>query len=256
MKNINANIIILFLLLSFSNEIEPFNLQISRSKSHEDQTGNLTPLVISLSTEDQSEKVKGVNLICIVDVSWSMNGTKLNFVKESLNYLVNLMNENDTFALIAFNNNSRVINNLTITNSNNKNEIIEKINSLEAYGGTNILSGLKAGLNLIKNDFSTGEKVCSMILLSDGGDNDNNIVANFKNYISSQRKDNYLFTLHSFGYGDDHNPELMSEIALIREGRYFNIRKLFMVKDFLLEIYGSLSTVYVVNVNLNVLSNF
>ena len=105
----------------------------------------MTPLVISLSTEDQSEKLKGVNLICIVDVSWSMKGAKINLVKESLNYLVNLMNENDSFALITFNNNSKIINDLTITNSNNKKQIIEKINFLTASGGTNVLSGLKAG---------------------------------------------------------------------------------------------------------------
>ena len=55
------------------------------------------------------------------------------------------------------------------------------------------------------------------------------------------------------GIGDS---ELMSQIVLIREDGYFNIRKLFMVKDFFLEIYGSLSTVYIVNVNLNIHSNF
>lgn len=256
MKNIYVNIILLFPLLSFSNEVEQFNLQISRSKSHEDQTGNLTPLVISLSTEDQSEKVKGVNLICIVDVSWSMNGTKLNFVKETLNYLVNLMDKNDSFALVAFNSDSTIIKDLSITDPLYKKDFFDKINSLKASGGTNILSGLKTGLDLIKYDFSNGEKVCSMILLSDGGDNNTNIVANFKDYISSKGKNNYSFTLHSFGYGDDHNSELMNQIALIREGQYFNIRKLFMVKDFFLEIYGSLSTVYIVNVNLNVHSNF
>ena len=256
MKNIYVNIILLFPLLTFSNEVEQFNLQISRSKSHEDQTGNLTPLVISLSTEDQSEKVKGVNLICIVDVSWSMNGTKLNFVKETLNYLVNLMDKNDSFALVAFNSDSTIIKDLSITDPLYKKDFFDKINSLKASGGTNILSGLKTGLDLIKYDFSNGEKVCSMILLSDGGDNNTNIVANFKDYISSKGKNNYSFTLHSFGYGDDHNSELMNQIALIREGQYFNIRKLFMVKDFFLEIYGSLSTVYIVNVNLNVHSNF
>ena len=62
MKNIYHYIVLLLLLVSFSNEVEPFNLQISRSKSHVDQTGNLTPLVISVSTEDQSEKVKGFDL--------------------------------------------------------------------------------------------------------------------------------------------------------------------------------------------------
>ena len=215
MKNRYHYIVLLLLLVSVSNEVEPFNLQISRSKSHVDQTGNLTPLVISVSTEDQSEKVKGVNLICIVDVSGSMSGTRLNLVKESLNYLVNLMNEDDSFALVTFDNNARIINGFTIMNSQNKNQIYQKITSLQAKGGTNIFSGLKIGLDLINNDFLNGDKVCSMILLSDGGDNYNNVTADFKNYISSKGKNNYLFTLHSFGYGDDHNSELMSQIALI-----------------------------------------
>ena len=118
-----------------------------------------------------------------------------------------------------------------------------------------ILSGLMKGLDLIKHDYSTENKVCSMILLSDGIDFDY-VVDFFKIYISSQGKNNYSFTLHCFGYGDDHNSELLNKIALIREGGYFNIRKLFMVKDYFLEIYGSLSTVYKVNVNLKVQSNF
>ena len=168
------------------------------------------------------------------------------------------MNEDDSFALVTFDNNARVINGFTIMNSQNKNQIYQKIKSLQAYGGTNIFSGLKVGLDLINNDFLTGDKVCSMILLSDGGDNYNynNVVNNFKDYISNQNKNNYCFTLHCFGYGDGHNSELMNSIAKIREGGYFNIRELYKVKIFFLEIYGSLSTVYKVNVKLNVRSNF
>ena len=257
MKNIYINIIILLLFVSFSNEVDLVNLQIAKSKSYADKTGNLTPLVISVSTEDKNEKVKGVDLICIVDVSSSMEGSKMNLVKESLEYLVDLMNDDDSFALITFADNAELINDFTIMNSNNKSQILKNINSLTAWGNTNILSGLEKGLDIIKKDYSTGNMVCSMILLSDGEDNYNyNLVTTFKNYISSEGKDNYSFTLHCFGYGDGHNSDLMSKISLIREGGYFNIRKLFMVKDFFLEIYGSLSTINKVNVNLNVKSKF
>ena len=257
MKNIYINIIILLLFASFSNEVDLVNLQIAKSKSYADKTGNLTPLVISVSTEDKNEKVKGVDLICIVDVSSSMEGSKMNLVKESLEYLVDLMNDDDSFALITFADNAELINDFTIMNSNNKSQILKNINSLTAWGNTNILSGLEKGLDIIKKDYSTGNMVCSMILLSDGEDNYNyNLVTTFKNYISSEGKDNYSFTLHCFGYGDGHNSDLMSKISLIREGGYFNIRKLFMVKDFFLEIYGSLSTINKVNVNLNVKSKF
>jgi uncharacterized protein with von Willebrand factor type A (vWA) domain len=76
------------------------SLEISKSKSHYEHTGSLTPLVISLSSEDKKEKIKGVDIFCIVDVSGSMSGEPLELVKESLKYLVDLMNEQDNFALI------------------------------------------------------------------------------------------------------------------------------------------------------------
>ena len=128
MKNIYINIIILLLFVSFSNEVDLVNLQIAKSKSYADKTGNLTPLVISVSTEDKNEKVKGVDLICIVDVSGSMEGSKMNLVKESLEYLVDLMNDDDSFALITFADNAKLINDFTIMNSNNKIQILKNIN--------------------------------------------------------------------------------------------------------------------------------
>ena len=138
MKNIYINIIILLFLVSFSNEVDSVNLQITRSKSYADKTGNLTPLVISVSTEDKSEKIKGVDLICIVDVSSSMEGSKMILVKESLEYLVDVMNEDDSFALVSFSDNAKVINDFTKMNSNNKIQIKKNINSLTAWGGTDI----------------------------------------------------------------------------------------------------------------------
>ena len=41
-------------------------LSINKSKRHEDKTGRFTPLVVSLSSEDKAEKVKGIDLIVIV----------------------------------------------------------------------------------------------------------------------------------------------------------------------------------------------
>ena len=93
-------VVILMQMISFS--LNDLSLEILRSKSHSDQTGNLTPLVVSLSSEDIINKVKGVDLICIVDVSGSMSGQPINLVRESLKYLVGLMNEQDRVALVTF----------------------------------------------------------------------------------------------------------------------------------------------------------
>ena len=69
--------------------------------------------------------------------------------------------------------------------SNNKNAIINKIKNLKANGGTNIYSGLTRGLEVIRKNYLNGERIVSLILLSDGWDNDSrsNIPNNFRRYI-------------------------------------------------------------------------
>ena len=234
------------------------SLTISRSKAHIDKSGNYTPLVVSLSTEDKDEKMKPVDLICIVDVSYSMVGDPLNLVKESLKYIVNLMNETDNFALVTFSDISYFVNNLTKMTEENKSKILDNIEKLKVIDNTNIYSGLEKGLQLLKNDYSSGDRIASMILLSDGADNyyKNRVVSMFEDLIIKEGKRDYVFTLYSFGYGYYFDYTLMNSIALIKDGAYFNIDKLSDVKDAFLKIYGSLSTVSNVNVQLKIQSNF
>ena len=92
----------------------------------------------------------------------------------------------------------------------NKENVIKKINSLKAGGGTNIYSGLQRALGLITQDYLSGNKVASMILLSDGYDGKSNADTNFRSLINSQKKNNYAFTLHTLGYGDNHQADLLN----------------------------------------------
>ena len=84
-------------------------------------------MVVSLSCPDQQEKMKPVDLICIVDISGSMSGDKIKLVRESLKYLVNLMNEEDNFALVKFDSYAVVVNNFTKMSEENKTLLIENI---------------------------------------------------------------------------------------------------------------------------------
>ena len=250
----NLKLLVFIQIFLFISNEEVY-LSISRSRTHEEQTGKLTPLLISLSTDDTKEKMKGVDFVCVVDTSGSMAGSRITLVKESLNYLINLMNPNDNFALVTFESSSQVVSDFIQMTPENKKAISSKIDSLKGSGGTNILSGLKSALELIKSDYSSGERICSMILLSDGEDN-RDVDTQFKKHISDVNKDKYVFSLHTMGYGEGHDGLLMYKISLIRDGGYFYIRKLPMVQDAYLEIYGSLSTTCKINVELTVQSNF
>ena len=246
-------LLILIVLISNANLA---SLEISKSKYHYEHTGSSTPLVISLSSEDKKEKIKGVDIFCIVDVSGSMSGEPLELVKESLKYLVDLMNEQDNFALIQFSDDADLLSNSTQMTSEYKTKILQLVENLRTIGGTNIYSGLEEGLKLIDNDYSSGKRIASMILLSDGADNYGGVETKFKRLLQNSKKDDYIFTLHTVGYGDYHDAELMHDLSIIKDGGYFYIKRLSMVQDVFLEIYGSLSTVNEVNVTLMIQSNY
>ena len=256
----NGKIIFVTLLIIqlFSSVLDKSlaNFRITRAKSHVDKTGKLTPLVVSVSTDDKKQKIKGVDLIFVVDISGSMGGTRLQLVKDSLNYIVSLMNENDSISIIKFESKASVVCNLTSMTPSNKDSIKQKINSLSVTGGTNIYTGLTLGLQQVQHDYANGDRICSIILLSDGQDGARNADTNFLNLIKTTGKTNYIFTVHTLGYGNSHDAVLMSKIARIRDGGYFFIEKLSNVKEAILQIYGSLSTIFEVDVVLTVQSRF
>ena len=252
MKIINISILILLnLFVLISNRAE-----IKRSKPDVSQTGHLTPLVATLTSEDIKKKVNGVDLIFVVDISGSMGGDRINLVKESLKYIVSLMKEEDNMSLVLFESRATLINGLLPMTEENKKKITNSINQLRVTGGTNIYSGLQVGLDQIKQNYTNTDRVCSIILLSDGFDSRTNTDVLFNNYIISQKKNNYVFTLHSLGYGSSHDAILMKKISYVRDGGYFFIQKLTDVNEAFLQIYGSLSSNYAINVNVQVESNF
>jgi hypothetical protein len=140
----------------------------------------------------------------------------------------------------------------------NKSIFRKSIEKLIDLYDTNIYSGLEKGLELLTHDYSSGERIASMILLSDGYDNyfENDLIPMFKDLMIDQNKTNYTFTLHTFGYGASYNYELMKEISLIMDGSFFHIYDIANIGDYYLIIYGYLSTVMDVNVKLTIESEF
>ena len=217
-------IFLLFLqLFSFSfSKDENAYLQIKRSKSHKEQTEDLTPLVVTLSSDDKREKTNGVDLMCVVDVSGSMaKYNRMELVKQSLTYLVKLMESRDRLAIVSFEDKASKPLNFMLMTEKNKTEAYNAINSLKAEGGTNIYAGLAMALDLITDNYKSGEQVAAMILLSDGADNYKNTDSRFRSYIKSSGKQDFAFTLHTLGYGEKHDADLMQKLSLIRDGGYF-----------------------------------
>jgi hypothetical protein len=51
---------------------------------------------------------------------------------------------------------------------------------------------------------------------------------------------NTLFSVHTFGFGADHDPELMSSISNLRSGNFYYIEKLDDLSSCFIDAFGAL----------------
>ena len=212
-----------------------------------------TAFVISLTSPDKLEKDSNVDLLCVIDISGSMKGQKLTQIKLSLKSIISFMTPKDRLCIILFNDNANIYLNLDFMTEETKKFYLEKIEKIKAHGGTNILSGLTKALEILKEDKKNENnnepmeemRVKTVMLLSDGYDNDystEEIVDEVKKITKGQ---NLAFTLHTFGYGEDYDSKLMSKLAIIRDGSFFAVENIDKIQEYFVNALGGcMSIIY------------
>ena len=212
-----------------------------------------TAFVLSLTSPDKLEKDSNVDLLCVIDISGSMKGQKLNQIKLSLKSIISFMTPKDRLCIILFNDNANIYLNLDFMTEETKKIYLEKIEKIKAHGGTNILSGLTKALEILKEDKKNENnnepmeemRVKTVMLLSDGYDNDygtEEIVDEVKKITKGQ---NLAFTLHTFGYGEDYDSKLMSKLAIIRDGSFFAVENIDKIQEYFVNALGGcMSIIY------------
>ena len=238
--------------------IEKKNIEISILKGDKLFNEN-TPFVINLfspESKEQGEMRVNADLICIIDISGSMRGEKIYQVKESLKVLVDMMDQKDRICLILFERVANLYYNLNYMTESNKKQIKDLIEKINAGGGTNIGSGLKVAIEILKkekNDLKNEEgRSSSVILLSDGRDNFFNDIQ-LGEQLKSLTKGHYLsFTLNTFGYGYDHDPKIMNRLANLRDGSFFLVDDYNKVGEYFISVLGGCISMISKNAELNV----
>ena len=226
------------------------NISILQSQKLFDKN---TAFVISLSSQDNIERESDVDLICVIDISGSMKGKKLTQLKYSLKAIISFMTPKDRLCIILFNDKANIYLDLAYMTEETKKSYLEKIEKIVAKGGTNILSGLKKALEILKaekmkennNEPMEERRVKTVMLLSDGYDNDYD-TEEITNEVKNITKGQHLsFTLHTFGYGDDYDSNLMSKLAIIRDGSFFAVENIDKVQDYFVNALGGcMSIIY------------
>ena len=211
-----------------------------------------TPFIINLNSPDTMNKKSSVDLICIIDISGSMKNQKLKLVKDSLKSLVSFMDSKDRMAIVLFNDKATQYLDLSFLTDETKKNFISKIDKITSRGGTNILSGLEKAVNILKeeklkeaNNINNEEdiRVKSLMLLSDGNDNDYNDIEIADGLKKLTKGFDLSFTLHTFGYGEEYDPKIMSRLANIRDGSFYMIEQLDKVQDYFINALGGCMSV-------------
>jgi hypothetical protein len=137
----------------------------------------------------------------------------------------------------------------------NKAEIRKVISKLSDNGGTDINLGMNCAFEQLKQR-TKENAVTSIFLLSDGLDGGaekkvaQSFFSKFKPLVEK------TFTIHSFGFGSDHDPKLMSEIATLRDGNFYFIQDLTKLDECFIDALGALFSVVaqdiLITISLNV----
>lgn len=162
-----------------------------------------------------------MNLAVVIDRSGSMSESgpsgsqKMSDAIASARYLVDQLDERDTLTVISFDDGAELLAPGTRMTSSAKSLAKEKLGTLYARGGTDMLAGLSAGIRAVA-EHQKGDQVNRVILISDGIPNVAEGLVEMAR--GAQGKGIGVSTL---GVGVDYNENLMTGIANAGNGGYY-----------------------------------
>lgn len=218
-------------------------------KSFDDKKKEPKEGVESVKAPETKNQRPGIDLICVIDVSGSMSGEKIELVKKSMSYLLELLSENDRLSIITFESFAERLCPLVRVTPENIVKLQGYINTLSGRGGTKINAGMELALRTLQEK-KFQNNVESIFLLSDGidGGADKQVETNVNQRIDLLKKS--AFSVHTFGYGSDHDPKLMKNIANLRDGNFFYVDKLETLDEAFANCLGGLFSVIAEEINI------
>jgi Ca-activated chloride channel family protein len=175
-----------------------------------DSRGGHFAIYLIPALEYSTNEIVPKDVVFLVDTSGSQQGDPLMKCQELMRRFINGLNPYDTFSILDFSNSVRQLSPTPLPNTpENRAKAINYINNLQAGGATEMLSGIRAAINVP----TPPGRLRSVVLLSDGYiGNENEILAEVQKHLQSGNR------LYSFGAGSSVNRFLLNRVAEIGRG--------------------------------------
>lgn len=233
----------------FKLELKALNHTLKLSSDSND-----LPLLLSLKSLDPFTLPNGeslvpyVDLVLVIDHSGSMEGLKLMLVKNTIKALMQFLREDDRVSLVIFDDTAVRLSPLVRLTANNRKELEKAIDSIEPDGGTSIHLGLEFALETLRRRRNKNA-ISSVLLLSDGLDEDSLFLS--QKALETMQIEGH-FTVNTFGYGADHDSDLMLGIANLKGGSFYFIDKVELIEDCFVDCLGGLLSIVGVNLKIEI----
>jgi Mg-chelatase subunit ChlD len=182
------------------------------------------------TAEDATEvRTSGLDVVCLLDNSGSMSGSKLANLKRAMEFVVSTLNEKDRLSVVIFNSYGKALTGLWKMNEERKEKTLSIINEIRADGGTDIYDGMREGWKIFQNRKTKNPSSC-MFLLTDGQDPDH--LEEKKDLTATMRKEGT--SLFVFGFGNDHDSAHLTAIANAGEGSFIYVE----TSDTVIDAFG------------------
>ncbi|KAK0623179.1 Pleckstrin homology domain-containing protein [Immersiella caudata] len=188
-----------------------------------------------------------VDVVVVVPISASMQGVKINLVRDALRFMVHTLGERDRMGLVTFGSSGGGVPIVGMTTkawpgwSN-------VLNSIKPVGQKSHRADVVEGAN-VAMDLLMGRKynnpIATIMLISDASTSD----ADSVDFVVS-RAEAAKITIHSFGLGMTHKPDTMIELSTRTKASYTYVKDWMMLRECLAGCLGSMQTLSHQNVKL------
>lgn len=165
---------------------------------------------IRLPEEDGIDKKDRLDVVFVLDSSGSISYTDNQLIKRLTKEFIAKFGENDRAAVVDFDSYASVYSDFT----SDKDSLGRALDRIDCSGGTNISSGVSAGIDLFTKDGYKNDSAYKYIILLTDGD------GSYSNSYTQKAKDNDI-VIFTIGLGSYVRPALLQSIADGTGGKYY-----------------------------------
>ncbi|KAK8036703.1 hypothetical protein PG993_008686 [Apiospora rasikravindrae] len=188
-----------------------------------------------------------IDVVVVVPISSSMQGVKINLVRDALKFMVGSLGERDRMGLVTFGSGGGGVPIVGMTTKawHGWNNVLASIRPVgQKSHRADVVEGANVAMDLLMQR-KYNNPIASIMLISDASTSDVDSV----DFVVS-RAEAAKISIHSFGLGMTHKPDTMIELSTRTKASYTYVKDWMMLRECLAGCLGSMQTLSHQNVKL------